>query len=157
MLHDAFTAVPLQLMHPVLESLRNTDKQWLIDTLYAFNGGNVEKFQSYKSAWGQQVSHSISVTSTWSIKGWTENLWSEILSNEAKFYQFDCLYCRWCWVTFIVTICDTNIKGIGHYFQCNPETDWHLRWCFDFTFLLKRKDQLIICLIDHQLFCPFKH
>lgn len=45
----------LQLMHPVLETLRNTDKQWLIDTLYAFNGGNVEKFQSFKSAWGQQV------------------------------------------------------------------------------------------------------
>uniref|UniRef100_A0A8C2WGW6 26S proteasome non-ATPase regulatory subunit 13 n=1 Tax=Cyclopterus lumpus TaxID=8103 RepID=A0A8C2WGW6_CYCLU len=42
------------LMHPVLESLRKTDKQWLIDTLYAFNGGNVEKFQGFKSAWGQQ-------------------------------------------------------------------------------------------------------
>uniref|UniRef100_A0A8C5CHX0 26S proteasome non-ATPase regulatory subunit 13 n=1 Tax=Gadus morhua TaxID=8049 RepID=A0A8C5CHX0_GADMO len=42
------------LMHPVLESLRSTDKQWLIDTLYAFNGGNVEKFQSFKSAWGAQ-------------------------------------------------------------------------------------------------------
>uniref|UniRef100_A0A8C4I2I5 26S proteasome non-ATPase regulatory subunit 13 n=1 Tax=Dicentrarchus labrax TaxID=13489 RepID=A0A8C4I2I5_DICLA len=43
------------LMHPVLETLRNTDKQWLIDTLYAFNGGNVEKFQGFKSAWGQQT------------------------------------------------------------------------------------------------------
>ncbi|XP_063044262.1 26S proteasome non-ATPase regulatory subunit 13-like [Engraulis encrasicolus] len=42
------------LMHPVLETLRNTDKQWLIDTLYAFNGGNVDKFQILKSAWGQQ-------------------------------------------------------------------------------------------------------
>uniref|UniRef100_A0A8D0CVS7 Proteasome 26S subunit, non-ATPase 13 n=1 Tax=Sander lucioperca TaxID=283035 RepID=A0A8D0CVS7_SANLU len=42
------------LMHPVLETLRNTDKQWLIDTLYAFNGGNVEKFQGFKTAWGQQ-------------------------------------------------------------------------------------------------------
>uniref|UniRef100_A0A8C6TK59 Proteasome 26S subunit, non-ATPase 13 n=1 Tax=Neogobius melanostomus TaxID=47308 RepID=A0A8C6TK59_9GOBI len=42
------------LQHPVLETLRNTDKQWLIDTLYAFNAGNVEKFQGYKSAWGQQ-------------------------------------------------------------------------------------------------------
>uniref|UniRef100_A0AAR2M1B1 26S proteasome non-ATPase regulatory subunit 13 n=1 Tax=Pygocentrus nattereri TaxID=42514 RepID=A0AAR2M1B1_PYGNA len=42
------------LMHPVLESLRNTDKQWLIDTLYAFNSGNVVKFQALKSAWGQQ-------------------------------------------------------------------------------------------------------
>uniref|UniRef100_A0AAQ5Y6N7 PSD13 N-terminal domain-containing protein n=1 Tax=Amphiprion ocellaris TaxID=80972 RepID=A0AAQ5Y6N7_AMPOC len=47
------------LMHPVLESLRNTDKQWLIDTLYAFNGGNVEKFQGFKSAWGQQVKTSV--------------------------------------------------------------------------------------------------
>uniref|UniRef100_A0A4W4DNS7 26S proteasome non-ATPase regulatory subunit 13 n=1 Tax=Electrophorus electricus TaxID=8005 RepID=A0A4W4DNS7_ELEEL len=43
------------LMHPVLESLRNTDKQWLIDTLYAFNSGNVVKFQALKSAWGQQM------------------------------------------------------------------------------------------------------
>lgn len=42
------------LQHPVLQSLRNTDKQWLIDTLYAFNGGNVDKFQNFKSAWGQQ-------------------------------------------------------------------------------------------------------
>ncbi|XP_011823889.1 PREDICTED: 26S proteasome non-ATPase regulatory subunit 13 [Mandrillus leucophaeus] len=43
-----------QLMHPVLESLRNTDRQWLIDTLYAFNSGNVERFQTLKTAWGQQ-------------------------------------------------------------------------------------------------------
>uniref|UniRef100_A0A7N9IA48 Proteasome 26S subunit, non-ATPase 13 n=1 Tax=Macaca fascicularis TaxID=9541 RepID=A0A7N9IA48_MACFA len=43
------------LMHPVLESLRNTDRQWLIDTLYAFNSGNVERFQTLKTAWGQQV------------------------------------------------------------------------------------------------------
>ncbi|XP_042094107.1 26S proteasome non-ATPase regulatory subunit 13 isoform X4 [Ovis aries] len=43
------------LMHPVLESLRDTDRQWLIDTLYAFNSGNVERFQTLKSAWGQQM------------------------------------------------------------------------------------------------------
>ncbi|XP_055436367.1 26S proteasome non-ATPase regulatory subunit 13 isoform X1 [Bubalus kerabau] len=42
------------LMHPVLESLRDTDRQWLIDTLYAFNSGNVEQFQTLKTAWGQQ-------------------------------------------------------------------------------------------------------
>lgn len=41
---------------PVLESLRGTDRQWLIDTLYAFNSGNVEQFQTLKAAWGQQVS-----------------------------------------------------------------------------------------------------
>uniref|UniRef100_A0A8C6CQM8 26S proteasome non-ATPase regulatory subunit 13 n=1 Tax=Moschus moschiferus TaxID=68415 RepID=A0A8C6CQM8_MOSMO len=43
------------LMHPVLESLRDTDRQWLIDTLYAFNSGNVERFQTLKTAWGQQM------------------------------------------------------------------------------------------------------
>lgn len=48
-----------QLMHPVLESLRDTDRQWLIDTLYAFNSGNVERFQSLRAAWGQQVSHGV--------------------------------------------------------------------------------------------------
>uniref|UniRef100_A0A7N9D748 26S proteasome non-ATPase regulatory subunit 13 n=1 Tax=Macaca fascicularis TaxID=9541 RepID=A0A7N9D748_MACFA len=32
----------------------NTDRQWLIDTLYAFNSGNVERFQTLKTAWGQQ-------------------------------------------------------------------------------------------------------
>jgi hypothetical protein len=42
-------------MHPVLESLRNTDRQWLIDTLYAFNSGDVDRFQTLKTAWGQQV------------------------------------------------------------------------------------------------------
>ncbi len=56
------SALSLQLMHPVLETLRNTDKQWLIDTLYAFNGGNVEKFQGFKSAWGQQVMNNICTT-----------------------------------------------------------------------------------------------
>ncbi|XP_053304385.1 26S proteasome non-ATPase regulatory subunit 13 [Spea bombifrons] len=42
------------LMHPVLESLRSSDRQWLIDTLYAFNSGNVETFRALKTAWGQQ-------------------------------------------------------------------------------------------------------
>ncbi|KAM4617380.1 26S proteasome non-ATPase regulatory subunit 13 [Discoglossus pictus] len=42
------------LMHPVLESLRTTERQWLIDTLYAFNSGNVETFRALKTAWGQQ-------------------------------------------------------------------------------------------------------
>lgn len=49
------SCLSLQLMHPVLESLRSTDRQWLIDTLFAFNSGNVETFQALKSAWGQQV------------------------------------------------------------------------------------------------------
>uniref|UniRef100_A0A4W3JBY0 26S proteasome non-ATPase regulatory subunit 13 n=1 Tax=Callorhinchus milii TaxID=7868 RepID=A0A4W3JBY0_CALMI len=42
------------LMHPILESLRNTENQWLIDTLYAFNGGDVETFFVLKTHWGAQ-------------------------------------------------------------------------------------------------------
>ena len=41
-------------MYPVLEILRNTDQQWLIDTLYAFISGVVDRFQILKPAWGQQ-------------------------------------------------------------------------------------------------------
>nr|XP_006628578.2 PREDICTED: 26S proteasome non-ATPase regulatory subunit 13-like isoform X2 [Lepisosteus oculatus] len=43
------------LMHPILESLRSGDKKWLIDTLYAFNSGNVEDFCDLKSFWGNQT------------------------------------------------------------------------------------------------------
>ncbi|XP_069797340.1 26S proteasome non-ATPase regulatory subunit 13-like isoform X3 [Narcine bancroftii] len=43
------------LMHPILESLRNTENQWLIDTLYAFNGGDVETFFCLKTYWGSQA------------------------------------------------------------------------------------------------------
>jgi len=75
------SAVSLQLMHPVLETLRNTDKQWLIDTLYAFNGGNVEKFQGFKSAWGQQVSWRS--LSSWNGPVWGRfNRWSEEISGK---------------------------------------------------------------------------
>ncbi|XP_051890404.1 26S proteasome non-ATPase regulatory subunit 13-like isoform X2 [Pristis pectinata] len=42
------------LMHPILESLRDTENQWLIDTLYAFNSGDVETFFGLKSYWGSQ-------------------------------------------------------------------------------------------------------
>ncbi|XP_066559455.1 26S proteasome non-ATPase regulatory subunit 13 isoform X2 [Amia ocellicauda] len=43
------------LMHPILETLRNGEKQWLIDTLYAFNSGNVEHFLILKDCWGSQT------------------------------------------------------------------------------------------------------
>ncbi|XP_062899772.1 26S proteasome non-ATPase regulatory subunit 13-like [Mobula hypostoma] len=42
------------LMHPILESLRDTENQWLIDTLYAFNSGDVETFFCLKTFWGSQ-------------------------------------------------------------------------------------------------------
>ncbi|XP_041084696.1 26S proteasome non-ATPase regulatory subunit 13-like isoform X2 [Polyodon spathula] len=43
------------LMHPILESLRSTDNRWLIDTLYAFNRGDVEAFYILKGCWDTQM------------------------------------------------------------------------------------------------------
>ena len=33
------TVPTLQLAHPVLESLKETEKKWLVDVLYSFNAG----------------------------------------------------------------------------------------------------------------------
>lgn len=83
-------------MHPVLESLRNTDKQWLIDTLYAFNGGNVEKFQGFKSAWGQQVmnQHRLNcLTWTFTLLHCHYLLQPDLATHEAKLMQKIQLLC----------------------------------------------------------------
>lgn len=42
------------LAHPLLESLKDTDKQWLVDLLYAFNSGSLEKFETNAPVWKQQ-------------------------------------------------------------------------------------------------------
>ncbi|CAH1800153.1 unnamed protein product, partial [Owenia fusiformis] len=42
------------LAHPILDTLRNTEKQWLVDTLYAFNSGDLAKFQALKPQWQTQ-------------------------------------------------------------------------------------------------------
>jgi len=42
------------LQHPVLEALRETREQWLIDLLQAFNVGDVEKFDQLSSVWQAQ-------------------------------------------------------------------------------------------------------
>lgn len=39
------------LAHPVLESLKTTDNAWLIELLYAFNAGDINKFESMKPKW----------------------------------------------------------------------------------------------------------
>jgi len=39
------------LQHPVLDALKNTREQWLIDLLQAFNIGDVDKYESLKSVW----------------------------------------------------------------------------------------------------------
>ncbi|XP_072017784.1 26S proteasome non-ATPase regulatory subunit 13-like [Amphiura filiformis] len=42
------------LAHPLLESLKDTDKQWLVDLLFAFNSGSLDKFETMASVWKQQ-------------------------------------------------------------------------------------------------------
>ncbi|XP_064395259.1 26S proteasome non-ATPase regulatory subunit 13-like [Halichondria panicea] len=42
------------LGHPVIRVLQGTDKQWLIDVMYAFNAGNIEKFEKLGPLWQQQ-------------------------------------------------------------------------------------------------------
>ncbi|XP_076349062.1 regulatory particle non-ATPase 9 [Tachypleus tridentatus] len=42
------------LAHPILDSLRGSDKQWVIDLLYAFNSGNIDRFEEMKSSWKTQ-------------------------------------------------------------------------------------------------------
>ncbi|KAJ8315045.1 hypothetical protein KUTeg_007196 [Tegillarca granosa] len=45
---------PTKLAHPILESLKGTDKDWLVDLLYAFNSGNIAKFEDLKKKWATQ-------------------------------------------------------------------------------------------------------
>jgi len=43
------------LAHPVLQTLKDTENAWLIDLLFAFNSGNVQKFRELKPQWSTQM------------------------------------------------------------------------------------------------------
>lgn len=43
------------LAHDVLEYLKSTQHAWLIDVLYAFNSGNIQKFVEMKPLWATQA------------------------------------------------------------------------------------------------------
>jgi len=43
------------LAHPILDSLRKTDKQWIIDLMYAFNSGDIGKFENSQPMLQKQV------------------------------------------------------------------------------------------------------
>jgi len=43
------------LAHPILESLKGTQHGWLIELLYAFNSGDLAKFEELKRHWQQQA------------------------------------------------------------------------------------------------------
>jgi 26S proteasome regulatory subunit N9 len=42
------------LAHPILESLKGTEEEWVIDLLYAFNSGSLDKFEKLKPKWSLQ-------------------------------------------------------------------------------------------------------
>ncbi|XP_064607948.1 26S proteasome non-ATPase regulatory subunit 13-like [Liolophura sinensis] len=42
------------LSHPILECLKSTNKAWLVDVLYAFNSGNIAKFEELRKQWSSQ-------------------------------------------------------------------------------------------------------
>ncbi|CAO1436699.1 unnamed protein product [Diamesa hyperborea] len=41
------------LAHPILDSLKGTENEWLIELLQAFNSGDIGKFDKMKPIWGQ--------------------------------------------------------------------------------------------------------
>jgi len=42
------------LQHDILDSLRNGEKKWLVELLYAFNSGDMKKFDALKPQWAGQ-------------------------------------------------------------------------------------------------------
>lgn len=39
------------LAHPVLDSLKGTENVWIVELLYAFNSGDIGKFEAMKPQW----------------------------------------------------------------------------------------------------------
>jgi len=60
------------LQHPILGSLNGTVNQWLVDLLFAFNRGDLEKFEALRSHWSSQA---------------------DLLAAEVKMRQKICLLC----------------------------------------------------------------
>lgn len=42
------------LAHPILDCLKSTEKQWVVDLLFAFNSGSLAKYEALRPAWSQQ-------------------------------------------------------------------------------------------------------
>ncbi|ESO09500.1 hypothetical protein HELRODRAFT_156472 [Helobdella robusta] len=51
------------LAHPVLNCLQNTNQKWLMDLLYAFNSGDLNKFYELQPLWKQQKDLETNVSS----------------------------------------------------------------------------------------------
>lgn len=44
----------LQLAHPILESLKGSSSEWLMELLLTFNQGSISKFEAMKPQWSTQ-------------------------------------------------------------------------------------------------------
>ncbi|XP_054725372.1 26S proteasome non-ATPase regulatory subunit 13 [Anastrepha obliqua] len=53
LLGDGIYNIGELLAHPILESLKGTDNEWLVELLKAFNTGNIPKFNEMKSIWAK--------------------------------------------------------------------------------------------------------
>ncbi|UYV71583.1 PSMD13 [Cordylochernes scorpioides] len=42
------------LAHPIIEALRGTEKNWVVELLYIFNSGNLAKYEQLKPTWKSQ-------------------------------------------------------------------------------------------------------
>uniref|UniRef100_A0A0K8RFA5 26S proteasome non-ATPase regulatory subunit 13 n=1 Tax=Ixodes ricinus TaxID=34613 RepID=A0A0K8RFA5_IXORI len=42
------------LAHPILECLQNSEQQWVVELLYAFNSGSLARYELLRSSWAQQ-------------------------------------------------------------------------------------------------------
>lgn len=52
LLGDGIYNIGELLIHPILESLQNTENEWLIQLLNAFNKGDIPTFEQMKPKWG---------------------------------------------------------------------------------------------------------
>jgi len=43
------------LAHPILNSLRGTSREWVIELLYTFNSGNLSKYEELRKCWSSQA------------------------------------------------------------------------------------------------------
>ena len=46
-----------ELIHPILDSLDGTPHEWIKKLLFAFNEGNIGKFEAQSPLFGQEVRH----------------------------------------------------------------------------------------------------
>jgi 26S proteasome regulatory subunit N9 len=47
--------VLLQIAHPILDTLKGTDKEWLLKLVYCFNSGDINGYESLQPQWHTQA------------------------------------------------------------------------------------------------------